>query len=292
MATQFYATPIDHSTDPGMRAWVQEFSTALQAAGLVKTSDTGQFNFTTATRTTNQPSGYEIYRLNDSLSSSRPVFFKIEYGSSGSPTQPQIWVTVGNGSNGSGTLTGQLSSRSVIGGGTISSTTTNFDTRICVTDGAFWFTLKAGSMGITNRGPFIFSYERGVNDSGALLSSWGVIQYSTSTATSQSRLEVFDYILNNTFTIADGSQAVVVGGVSSSLVGTDVQVYTNFVPTPRVRPRWSCFTVLESEFANGSTFTTIPVGSTVSHTYIALGANSRYMSINLPTSTNIAMVWE
>lgn len=292
MTTQFYATPIDHSTDAGFRAWVLEFSNALQAAGLLKTSDTGQFNFTTAIRTNNQSSGYEVYRLNDSFNSSRPVFFKIEYGTGGSPAQPQIWVTVGNGSNGSGTLTGQLSSRIAIGSGTLTSTTTNYDTRICVTEGAFWFTLKAGSMGTTNRGPFIFSYERGVDDSGSLLSTWGCAQFSVSSATQQARVEVFDYVLNNTFTIIDGSQATIVGGVSSSLVGTDVQVYTNFVPTPRVRPRWSCFTVLEAEFANGSTFTTIPVGSTVSHTYIALGPNSRYTSINLTTSANLAMVWE
>lgn len=90
------------------RAWGNALASELQAIGMVKTSDTGQIDWTSVSYPTASSTsmGYEIYRFNDSLQSSVPVYFKIEYGSSISGSDcPCIWITVGTGSDGSGNIT-------------------------------------------------------------------------------------------------------------------------------------------------------------------------------------------
>lgn len=104
----FTKTPLcRQSTDDEFRAWGSAISTGLAELGLVQTADTGQINWTTVARptTTNQSMGYEIWRFNDALQTTTPVFFKLEYGSGSSTTLPGIWLTVGQASNGSGTVT-------------------------------------------------------------------------------------------------------------------------------------------------------------------------------------------
>lgn len=95
------------------RAWGLYVSTQLAAVGLVKTADTGQIDWTTvvAPGGVDTYMGYEIWRFNDSLQATAPVFIKIEYGSSGTASAPGVRIQFGSGSNGSGTLTGNLSSQ-------------------------------------------------------------------------------------------------------------------------------------------------------------------------------------
>jgi hypothetical protein len=99
-----------NTTDAMFRLWGASIAPALSAIGLVQTSDTGQINWTTvlAPTTTNQYRGYEIWRLNDSLQGTAPVFFKIEYGSSNAAVSPSLRISVGKGSDGAGTITNQI----------------------------------------------------------------------------------------------------------------------------------------------------------------------------------------
>lgn len=98
------------STDAKFRTWGSTCSAALASAGLVQTSDTGQINWTTVTKpvAANTKAGYEIWRFNDSLQATKPIYIRFDYGSSGvaSGNAPATWITVGTGSNGSGTITG------------------------------------------------------------------------------------------------------------------------------------------------------------------------------------------
>jgi hypothetical protein len=96
-------------SDAAFRAWGQAISTALAALGLVQTADTGQINWSTVTKptVTATAQGYEVWRFNDALQATAPIYVKIEYGSATSSfTAPGVWVTVGTGSNGAGTITG------------------------------------------------------------------------------------------------------------------------------------------------------------------------------------------
>ena len=113
MTTAAWSTVLDQSSDAAFRNWGSELSGKFAAVGMVQTSDTGQINWTTVTRAAviNTAAGYEIWKL-----SSGNLYFKIEYGTGATqPTLPSIWITVGTGSNGSGTLTGQLSTRGQTG---------------------------------------------------------------------------------------------------------------------------------------------------------------------------------
>jgi hypothetical protein len=77
--------------------------------GMVQTADTGQINWLTVTVPTviNERKGYEIWRFNDALQATAPVFLKISYGSANAAASyPGIWITIGTGSDGAGNLTG------------------------------------------------------------------------------------------------------------------------------------------------------------------------------------------
>lgn len=104
---QFSAAPIS-DTDTNFRAWGKGLSDALAAVGMVKTADTGQIDWATVTRPTGVSTyqGYEVWRFNDALQATAPLFLKIEYGTGTAPSSPGLRVAAGKGSNGSGTLTG------------------------------------------------------------------------------------------------------------------------------------------------------------------------------------------
>lgn len=101
--------PGTHTTDAEFRAWATSLNDHLIAAGLIQTTDTGQLDLTTATRPgVSTYAGYRIYRFNDTLQSTAPVFIRIDFGTGTSATIPSVNVRVGTGTNGAGTLTGRF----------------------------------------------------------------------------------------------------------------------------------------------------------------------------------------
>lgn len=104
MATQAWAFGINHQSDAGFRAWGADFSSKLAAVGLVQTADTGQIDWNTVTRPAiNTQAGYEVWRFNDSLQATAPVYIKFIYGTGASnAARPAIWWTIGNETNGAG----------------------------------------------------------------------------------------------------------------------------------------------------------------------------------------------
>lgn len=113
MATDTRSLLAFFNTDADFRAWATGIAAQLVAAGMVKTSDTGQIDLTTVAKpaATNTAQGYEVYRFNDSLQATLPIYFKIEYGSGGAVDRPSLWITVGTSTNGAGTIGGQASTR-------------------------------------------------------------------------------------------------------------------------------------------------------------------------------------
>ena len=110
MALSTFSVAMTNATDAQFRAWGKAISDSLQAVGIVKTADSGQINWATVAAPTaaNTQMGYEIYRFNDTLQSTAPVFIKLDFGSGSSSTRPALWISVGTGSNGSGTITGEI----------------------------------------------------------------------------------------------------------------------------------------------------------------------------------------
>lgn len=104
----------NYTSDALFRTDASAIDTAIRAVGMVQTSDTGQINFSTVTRATPAftAAGYAIYRFNDSNQGSYPCYIKVEYGCGTTAlTTLAIWVTIGTGTNGAGTLTGAVSTR-------------------------------------------------------------------------------------------------------------------------------------------------------------------------------------
>lgn len=96
----------DITTNAGYREWVKMIQKALEECGIVKTADTGQINTETVETpaVNNTYGGYNIWRFDDANQATEPIFFKLEYGRSGTAAIPKLRWTVGTGSNGSGTI--------------------------------------------------------------------------------------------------------------------------------------------------------------------------------------------
>jgi hypothetical protein len=108
---------LSNASNALIKAWGSAISQALSSIGLVQTADTGQINWTTTTVTATssaQTFGYEIWRFNDTLQATRPIFIKVIYGTTNNgTTYPRFALFVGTGTDGAGNLTGlQLTARS------------------------------------------------------------------------------------------------------------------------------------------------------------------------------------
>jgi hypothetical protein len=110
MATDLRQLPAYFSNDADFRAWGSGIAAQLAAIGLVQTANTGQINWTTVTKPGAgfTSAGYEIWRFNDALQATLPVFLKVDYCVGSAVTNPSMVLTVGTGTNGAGTITGQV----------------------------------------------------------------------------------------------------------------------------------------------------------------------------------------
>ena len=163
MATFTASTPATNGTDAEFRIWGKAFSDALAAAGFVKTADTGQVNWATVTKPSGAyaDGGFEIWRFDDDLQATAPLFMRFGYGAANSQPYPAIKFQIGGGSNGAGTLTGNVSQNYEIK--VLSSNSTLYDSYFSGAGGtrftAFMF------KGFTNYG-LLFSIERTKNANG------------------------------------------------------------------------------------------------------------------------------
>lgn len=270
MTTQSWSTVVDHTSDAAFRTWGLELNTKLGAAGALQTADTGQINWSTVVRgSANTAAGYEIWKL-----PTGNLYFKIEYGTA-STSNPALWVTIGTGSNGSGTLTGQLSTRSGLGmtnGTSLNSTTTNYTSYLCVTNSFVGLAWKCGNS--ANRGdspvamfsagltvdstgtPTSVGYYFGAQVYVASASSYYYIQSVRTAATAQSRSQTNGY-------------CCIPGQPASSSDGTNNQAYLHWLDMPGVQAALFSCTVRRGEVLQGNTFSAALVGTTP-HTYICI----------------------
>lgn len=147
----------------------------LDGCGLVQTSDTGQMNPATVTwPAADGVAGYLIYRFNDSYQGTDPVFLKFTFSRNADLYNPYLTVQIGQGSNGTGTLTGKThtqgtgQARSVT---TINAAQTNLANH---GEGFFWFTMYAAPEAQTRPPHYWFHVERTRNQSTWAFDSHGV----------------------------------------------------------------------------------------------------------------------
>ena len=285
MTTAATSTVVDQTTDAAFRTWVAEVITQLLAVGLTQTADTGQINTTTVTRAAGSTAaGYTIWRFNDTLQATAPIYIKLEFGSGSSNTVPAMWITVGQGSNGSGTLTGTLTTRCSCGSGTaLSSTITSYTSRFVYnsTYGFLAVVMKIGSIGANVAwGGFIVV--RSCDSTGAATGdSVGIITNSFSASpvgfsgTQAPSSQFYSWVTSAVYPPALNSNTANTCCFfpflpTSTTVSGNQQVMPAFHATPAIQfsNTWGLCNM--NEVAVGSTFTAQVVGSTTL-TYISVG---------------------
>lgn len=292
MTTAAFASRIRHDSDAAFREWGSEFSTNLAACGLVQTADSGQINWATVTRAgVNSNAGYEIWRFNDAMQSTAPIYLRFDYGTGGATASPRIQVTVGTGSNGSGTITGTALSiaRPFVNSNIPQTSDTVRNSYMCHTDGMFGVLWKAGTGG-ANEGMFLLARTvdaSGVADATGALAIWA--NSNTFTASQAFRYEAAAAAYTANTNIARAQICVWPQTPSGSNVGADIQAALAWTITPRVQPLVGFCGVLDSEMPLGTAFTATLIGSTP-RTYLALGSGYNYMDAG--GFLKPAMLWE
>lgn len=117
MGFKEFQVNLDHTSDATFRAWVNALLQGWADAGWVRTADTGQINPASAVKpaAVNTSAGYAMFRFDDALQSTAPIYFKVEFGTGAHATQPAMWLTVGKATNGAGSLTSAIFPRSLLG---------------------------------------------------------------------------------------------------------------------------------------------------------------------------------
>lgn len=301
MTTRSWSTVLDYTTDAGLRAMGSELNAKLAEVGMVQTADTGQVNWTTATRPggANTIIGYEIWRFNDSLQATAPLYIRLEwYSAPGGATWPTIYMTVGTGTNGAGTLTGTTSTRRPItytSGGATSSTTA-FQSLLCCKDGFLGLAWKYGAA-VTATGCFGYTVISRTNDAtGAFDTNGFIMEYVLNASNPNNNPVALQSVRTaGTPVVYAGASSVCVvpGNVASSDVSGDKQVYPHWYIDPRARPTIAVCSYVTSELAFSTTFSATLVGSTP-RTYIALAASCGCGNNAAGTTPTwgLCMLWE
>lgn len=296
------------NSDALFRTWGSAVTAGLAASGLVKTSDTGQIDWATVNRPTSATTsaGYEIYRFDDTMQSTAPIYLRISYGTgiTTSGLSPSLWFTAGTGTDGAGTITGVKTSTIVAPNNDTGAATTTINTSDLVmyfthTDG--YFMAYSTPYTTSNAGqstPFFFSIDRSRNQStGAATAEGAYVHRARFGATST--MKQWGQTLNFSLKQITGTDASF-----NCMPPGDSGVYGNYVfpvygtlPRPVQQVGWVGYSA--NDIATLSTFTCKPIGTTTTRTYLALPAtygslvsNTAITGIINEALIRIAFLWE
>ena len=294
MATDSRALPAYFSSSTDFQNWCQGIHAQLANCGLVNTSDTGQINNATvsAPSAASTSQGYEIWRFNDTLQSTTPVYLKLEYGSGAASTTPSLWLTTGTGTNGAGTLTGAVMTRRQIPVATGSSSGVTL-TSYCSGDGsriALCTNYNPSAVGSA----MLMIVDRS-RDGANNTTSDAICQFTGAASSPFQSIQliygsnVSSAISGNIFGLQPGVESangVYGGGVAS--VGANVVLMPWFVIVGQLRYMLAGAHYVASTISALTQISVSTLGGT--HTYITLPSLSNYGQSS--NSDAFAMIWE
>lgn len=165
MATASFSSSPINTAVANFKLWAQGLSDALKTAGMLTLeSDSGNISWAgiVALPANDTDAGYEIYRFNDALQSTDPVFMRINYGLIGGASKYcSIEIIVGKGWTDGGTITGAATTVTLSGSATSATAYTSY---VSSTNNRLQFFMWAGGVVQT---PLYFSIERLKDDAGA-----------------------------------------------------------------------------------------------------------------------------
>jgi hypothetical protein len=285
----FYQTVISNASDTTFRAWGQQLSNAIATAGLVRTADSGQVNWATVTAPVgaNTMAGYEIYRFNDALQSTAPIFIKMEYGCGTAVGHPQVWITVGTGTNGAGTITGLASAR--FAKTTTGTTASTVNTYVCNPGGStFVLVLGAGS-NINCHNAIVVDRTRDAN--GAATDDGLYMLYAMAASTTSNEIHNRKTVQKKTAAFPVGCLMSTAWGLSA--YGTNVQVFPHYAYLPQPFNVLACGSYWDAEMPQFSEASLALIGSTPRN-YLFTGPTGFGTSNNSAVVGNASMcvLWE
>jgi hypothetical protein len=253
------------NNDAEFRAWGSAYAAKWASMGLVQTADTGQINWGTVTKPAaiNTVAGYEIWRFNDALQSTYPIFVKIEYGTGASAANAGLWISASSGTNGAGTLTGITTTRTQVVCATATATAINHywcgDTnRLGVA--------VLGTTAATSMGAWI---ERTLDASGAVTSEGLTVVYRASSAWSQ---QAWNYT-TGPYTAAEASLAAMGPSVAPwGVYGTQLSIY----------PVYHSKGIFMNPGMNVLVFDASSVGQSSIITFTMYGASHTFLTLETP----------
>lgn len=292
MTTRLFSTVIDHTGNTPFQTWATELYNEIVAAGLVQTSDTGQLStpVSAARPGTTTAAGYWIFRFDDTHQGTSPIFIKLEVGTGSSAAHPVIWVTVGTGSNGSGTITGTLFSRTQSVSQTPSAVT-SYPTYICYVDGFFGLAWKSGGAPTGNvTGLSHLVIARSCDVDGDPSADGCVVYFGSSTGNGP----VTSYSFGTAASVSTTTtHALIHYGLTDTTVGSDKQAFRHYGVFGQVRSINGVVTVVNAEVPIGTTVSVAVVGTTA-RTYINVGQAMRhaYGTGGTAGTHGVAFLWE
>lgn len=303
MTTNSWSSPVDHTTDAGFRTWGSELNSKFAAVGMTQTADTGQIDWTTVTLPTgNTIAGYEIWELSGGF-----ITLRIMYGTANAAAMPEIQIQVGNGSDGSGNLTGTISGNTSIhnfNAQGMASTTTNYQSYLCATADYMMLSWKISgvSTGLIGDVPTcVFMVMQTVDSTGAATSS-GYLYYSgnrgggffQSISVAANVTGPGQTGIQNATTMVFGAATGAPGSSQDGSGNNQAFLWWHCVlgSTP-VTPLLHGATILSVDLLTGTTASLTLVGTTA-HTYIAAGSSSHEINAGLPAQQGIKWLalWE
>lgn len=272
-------------SDAAFRAWGAALSAAIAATGWIKTGDTGQIDWGTVIRpAANTAAGYEIFRMNDSLQATAPVYLKLEYGIGGTTNGASVWVTIGSATDGAGNFLGATSTRSQ-NGQTASSTAGSW---ICYVSGAS-NRLAFFQVGVGATTSFGISIERTKDAAGADTAD-GVLYFGIGTAGGRQQAW-----FPTGAGVLEGTLGVMFPGTGTGSNGAQVAIYPIFFTKGTfLYPGLNGF-----GYANANISALVPITVTVygaDHIYLPVAstyiANAAWRLYGSSASGALAMRWE
>jgi len=279
----FSSVPANHDC-----TWMKTTHDYLVSLGLVQTSDTGQLSLASVPTWVNTISydyGYTVYRWNDALQATYPIYLKIQWKNSASDVDGFTNViTVGAGSNGSGTITGLLVGPVTLNDTTATVNATAHASYMCYANSALTVSLFGAN---TNAGRF-FSVDR-MRDADGTANAHGVV------LTTFARAGTTPTVAQSFFSVVGGGTAAATTAVSCFVpysyfntfntldLAGDIPVFGHTFLTPHANHLLAVVTVLQADIAADTEFSVIRLGA--SHTYRAVGTRAGGAGAAMSTSS-------
>lgn len=270
MTTQAWTFSPDHTSDVGFRAWGADVSAKLQAVGLIKTGDTGQIDWGTASRPSgSSDAGYEIYQFNDALVGSDPLYMRVNYGSNAT-SRPRITIQIGTETDGAGALSGPgaSSTRLVTSGSTAAQVdgSVALNNYMVHADGFFGFVWGADllrSSGVDGALGFC-AVARTVDENEDVTADGVLLLVNNGLTTANGTLSLtaqYSYLAGTSTSSTSVRAALRPASGTGTQVGDDLQAFNFFHWTPRMQPCAYLCAVDVTEHADFSTFQANLIGA-------------------------------